>query len=403
MRRDEDMAASIEAGRRLLDETLAPLGVTLRHLRDKADLEAAFQEPDPRPLVLIYLGHAHAPVRDPTRTVLCLKEGELAVDDLLAMTHAATRYTVLLLDGCESATVDVRRSKVPTAVLSGSPLEVRFPRGQPTALAALLPGALECADVNGNGWVEDLELAHALQAQKGAPVDPGVDPFPRLRRQAWRALPVIPRTRSFGPTCPPAHQLMSDVCRDSTTPGAPGLPPGPLAGSLIRDECELVRAEKQSFFWTSRPFFIFDSSRNSVSPPSGTEVLAGDRDSLRWMAGQLSASEGFELVRTATGVALERLRDGIVMGEVHQERPGDEELRRAGEDLVRRVLLGHWALAEPGLAGTSVWHGGRVGKRLETADGRTFEAQQFVAVPCSGSLSLFGQCFVFPTREGVRP
>ena len=389
-RRDADLASSIEAGRRPL---LEALGVRPRSLHSRAELLTAFGEPDPRPLVFFYLGHAAASEAEPRRTELCLEDGRMAVDDLLAGTHAGVGYTVLVLDACGGAAADVRRSPVPTAVLSASTLPVRTRPGEPTALAALMPRALECADANGNGWVEDRELAEALAARTER-TEPGHSVFPRLRRQAWRALPVIARERS--PACPAAAQVLGRGCQGPEPATAPGLPGGPLAEALLRSECELTRSTAREFFWASEAFFVVDPSQpDSVAPPPGTDVLSGPRERLRWVADQLSASEGFELVRTRTGVALERLRDGKSMGKVPPDLTGA---------LVERIRRGQWALAATGLDGTFVWHGGKVEDRVDAADGRSFPGERLRAVPCSGAL--FGQCFeVHPAAhaEGVKP
>jgi hypothetical protein len=194
-----DLTAAIESERRRITESMrvAPLRADRR-----GEIEEALGARDSRPLVLVYLGHAtnaSSPPGRPPRTRLCLRDGPVAVDDLLKRVSGETPYVFLLLDACWTADVDVRASPAPAAVLSASPDEVETTLRGETALAGLLAPALACADADRDGWIDDRELLDALVSQVGQPVL-GVTPIPRLRRQARRALPVFAAPGSQG--CP---------------------------------------------------------------------------------------------------------------------------------------------------------------------------------------------------------
>lgn len=383
---DSALAASIERQR---PQLAAVWAAPLQRIDTGQELLAELSRADPRPLVLLYVGHARAVqpdpepagepdatkampsanVRRPGKTALCLQQGPLIVEDLLAHTHPSVAYAVLLLDACESADVDVRPSPVPAAVLSASPLPVTTTRAGRTALASDLIAALPCGDHNGDGWVDDGELLEALATIQ--PPVPTRTPLARLRRQSFHALPIVAATAPAA--CDPAPR------RDFA-----GIHGDEALATLLTWERDWLHdpgrhARAPHVYWATDP------EQKDLLRPEATAapVLRGGITSISRFAKRLAASEGFALERRPAGrVVLLRLRNDELLTLVEEA---------ALPELTRRVERGDWATVAADLRGAFLWHGGWVGGSANTLDGSSFAANQLYAVWCRGRA--FGQCF----------
>lgn len=329
------MAKAISEKRSTLENAL---GVTIRRLRNRPELQAALGETDARPLVLVYVGYGRSLE---ARSELCLSDGPLVVNDALGWIHGGVPYAVLILDGCETADVDVSLSPVPTSVLSASPLPIDTDSSDRTGLGTLLPDALAPGDTNRDGWVDDRELLDSLQAGKR---ESGNALLPRLRRQAWSPLPVF----AVGAARLPSIQ--STPCVEWGT-GSERPSPGNMEPDLLKEDWGLLQ-----------------------------------RSSARARG---SSCEGFSIVRRGAQLVLFRMRD---LEELLAFPP--EELAT----VVGRVRDGHWATVTEDSSGWFLWHGGQVGDPIITLDGREFSKADRVPVWCRGQS--FGQCFQV-TEMGV--
>lgn len=252
-----DLARAIEKERQALQRatgsTVAP-----RLARRRAEVEEALGERDTRPLVLVYLGHAISRASapgEPSKTRLCLRDGPVAVDELLSRVSPTRPYVFFLLDTCSAADVDVRASPVPAGVLSASPDQVRTtPQEEKTALAGLLAPALVCADADRDGWIDDRELLDALVQQAGQPVL-GNTAIPRLRRQAREALRVFPAPA--GPPCTQRSSRPRDpVPFARVEEGAEVLwHPGVVEDPVITDRGRSIRSAQLRPIWCRHQAF----------------------------------------------------------------------------------------------------------------------------------------------------
>jgi hypothetical protein len=212
---DQALANSIAGERSSIGDALQLSPIPTVPAR-RSSIEKALGAHDPRPLILLYVGHATIGDAPERLSELCLANGPVAVDALLKKTYDGIGYLFLLIDACRSANVDVSFMTVPTAVLSASPDLVETTQRGGTALGGSLVQAFACADTDGDGCIDDRELLESLLIQVGQPVL-GVTPVPLLRRQARHPLPV-------------AVARSGQACRIVPTRPAPIPPPQEVAG-----------------------------------------------------------------------------------------------------------------------------------------------------------------------------
>jgi hypothetical protein len=146
--------------------------------------------------------HRH-PLAAPVKSALCLADGPLALDKVVASFSADLPFALLIVNSCFAGHIDVRRSPVDVAVLSASTGRIDIRDNSGTALGrALLQGPIGALDLDCDGWVSDLDLFgyvsdEVTKAGVGAPV-------PKLRRQV-RSTPHLLRSRSCRTGSPIAY------------------------------------------------------------------------------------------------------------------------------------------------------------------------------------------------------
>jgi len=318
---------------------------------------------DPRPLVIFYAGHGtdHGdPARGkaPDRSALCFGDGQLLVDELLEKINPRAASAMLVLDGCNTAREDVRKSPVPTAVLSGADQRVSA-TGTGTAMTDLLVDALRDGDDNQDGIVDDGELLRKIL--RGLDVQPRLEP--RLRRQSFSALPVVARRRGF-----PLPRVWP----------AEGSVAGPAKARILARERAFSELRLASLVKAPSVFWAFAPESLALEPGLSGERIEGPLPDVGRFARGLAATEGFLLKQQAGDVALVSLRSGVEHARVPQrELPA----------LLSRFERGEWAaLDDDGF----VWSPGQLLGDIATWDGKRLRHTELEPWPCSEP---FGQCF----------
>jgi hypothetical protein len=326
----------------------------------------------------VFSGHARCSEYDPNhsmrcspraRSELCFEDDRAAVDDLIALIPSTVPYAVVALNACYSANVDVRHSAVPIAVLSASPTFVVTE--SKTALGPWLIDALSgAADVNRDGLVDDRELLDRVwsESERKRDNEPRVagSLSPKLRRQAWTAIPVL-RT---GRVAPP-----EDVSDAIVHLRALGVGESTLA-RLLQRERAFRDAPDAGVLWAPSTFWL-DGSRDLVGSPRPR------RPELAQLAKVFRASEGFALEPTVNGndVALVMLREGTSLGAIGSP---------SASARVTNINAGNWARLRVTMRGTTLWHGGRVQSGHIEVAGDVVNSDDLLALPCEEA---FGQCF----------
>ena len=368
---DPDMAATIARDREALLKALG--NAATGPLTSRAAVMQAFAARDGRPTVVLYSGHGRCSRQDPSdptrcapdaHSELCLKDGTLAVDTLIASIQRETPYAVIALDACWSANVDPRLSPVPLAVLSASANAVRT-RDSATALGPALTHALTQGDANLDGLVDDDELlcsvlefleARCTQVPAGAavPERPTLVPLPRLRRQAWSPLPVA--------------RVARRQAEEQLPPSLESIIPAATRDDMLR--AERAFAEGRSAAWSSKP-------RVACIP-----LAQAPSDALLLAAQSIRGTALFAFfpdpVSPATRLVWLQTKRTLAV----TPAGGAAEACRAAED-------GDWSTIDDTMRGTQVWHGGVVGERV-VSEGRSIASRELRATPC---LEPFGQCF----------
>jgi hypothetical protein len=336
---------------------LNAVGTTDDSVETGSELLHAVGRPDPRPLVVLYVGHASNKHTLPAQSELCLADGRLKVDAVLEAVDPHVTSFMLILDGCFTADVDPRKSPVPTAVLSASNRWVRTGSEGGGPMGSSLIEALRCGDTNSDGIIDDGELlAGMLRAMDQPPTFE-----PRLRRQSWIPIPVL-RTRSDN-HCGAQQSVMA----------VPLL--GPAGARALSRERALQQLHVREL---QTPEVFWDGDATLIGP--NRLLLEGLAPLVRREKGPLlRATKGFRLtLMDADHVQLQRVDDGIEMAEFSRA-----DLPR----YMAQVEAGNWAT----LHDDFVWHGGYVGNRIVTVDGVVLDARQLTPTPCCEA---FGQCFV---------
>ncbi|HEY7373981.1 MAG TPA: hypothetical protein VIF57_17605 [Polyangia bacterium] len=190
------------------------------------DLERAVAPEGHHPLIVIYSGHGQladldgtvlskqqhlAPPRRPLRSVLCLRDGPLPLDDVVRGFRAPTPAALFIANACYTAHVDLRGVPADVSVVAGSTRAIAASTETPIAreLAGLLSLPLDCDD---DGQVSDFELFAPLERRfrRG-----GGAPDPKLLRQL-RGRPAF--FRSTRGSCPVAAPPLDAP----STPSFPG-------------------------------------------------------------------------------------------------------------------------------------------------------------------------------------
>lgn len=86
------------------------------------EVEEHIRRSNPGHLLLLLIGHGTMnEFAGGVRSAFCLVDGALPIDEMLMWLPAHVSQAVVVLDSCLSAHVDVRRSAVPTSVISATP------------------------------------------------------------------------------------------------------------------------------------------------------------------------------------------------------------------------------------------------------------------------------------------
>jgi hypothetical protein len=123
-----------------------------------------------------------APPTKPVRSVLCVRGGPLAIDELAHRFHPPTPAALLIANACFSAHVDLRDLATGVSVLSGSTGSIKAENTTPLSgrLAAVLASALDC---DKDGQASDFEIFSPLE--RGFDRTLPLQPNPKLRRQVF--------------------------------------------------------------------------------------------------------------------------------------------------------------------------------------------------------------------------
>jgi hypothetical protein len=176
---------------RLLADQLRQLAVdadiaTLEN-PDAEAIRAALRK-DARPLWFIYSGHGR---KEAERSVLCLKNGNLAEAEVIDSTPTSQPYATFIFNTCESAFVAINRAN--TVVMSAGPETVdnepnnSHKHGETVLGNDLLVAVRAKLDADNNGIVDSRELFAALNVAQVAthPVQL------KLQAQSWHPLPLF--------------------------------------------------------------------------------------------------------------------------------------------------------------------------------------------------------------------
>jgi hypothetical protein len=208
-----DLEPSLAPQVSFLDQTLQSVGLELVHLEQPSahDVFQAASRVSDGWFWLSYTGHADRNSSGPTE--LCLEpapgpppascragsdRGKVSINEcLLGQLSSSLSGAVLLLDACQSAQVDPRRSPVPTSIISSSPYVVDADSLFGNRLALALNEA--ASDPNCDGLVTDQELFDALLHLTYSEVSLAARrSYPKLRRNAPSHIPLPVRARDRG-------------------------------------------------------------------------------------------------------------------------------------------------------------------------------------------------------------
>jgi hypothetical protein len=353
---DEGIKPRVVAGR---DKLVELLRQTIE-ADTKQDLLDVVAEDDPRPLSIFFAGHgANLPGAGPgapERSAICYSDGPLLVDELLASIHPRVASATVVLDSCWSAREDVRKSRVPVAVLSAADRPIKAD-SEATALGLYLMDALTQGDANHDQIIDDRELLSGLfvKARGKLPLEA------RVRRQSFSALPVMAGRRASTP---------GDWLDQSTITG-------PGKSNVLERERAFRRLELGKIAREPGVFWAHDPASSSVWTDTKAR-LDGRLSELRAFARKVSASEGFLLSHSGGEVSVLALRDG----EVRTTAPAAEL-----QALAARLARGAWAT--PNDTG-GVWATGYLGNRVGALDGTWIDGHALCPTLC---VDPFGQCF----------
>jgi hypothetical protein len=193
---------------RFLDQTMATVGLELVHLEQPSarDVFQAARRVSRGWFWLSYTGHADRDSFGPTEICLApdatsvscegrARTGKVSLDGcLLEQLAPSLSGAVLVVDACQSAQVDPRRSPVPTSIISSSPYVVGSDSLFGDRLAVALSEAM--SDPNCDGLVTDQELFDALLRRQQVEASlASRRSFPKLRRNAPSHIPLPVRPR----------------------------------------------------------------------------------------------------------------------------------------------------------------------------------------------------------------
>ncbi len=185
----------------------------------RCEVEAHVKSLDARPLMLVYIGHGRLEAdcdgdalndcrqteqwccdsdcgtssEAPRQSNLCLADGELSVNQIVEWIPWNVPEALVVVDACCSADVDLRRSRVPTSLLSATPLRVFTDRGRPVLTGRMAAGLREIESIDGEtiernmfGIRTDEELFDYVR--QVARLDDAHSVLPKLRKNTAKRL-----------------------------------------------------------------------------------------------------------------------------------------------------------------------------------------------------------------------
>jgi len=318
------------------------------------------------PLVFAFIGHGF--LDETTQSsMLCFHDKGEKVDDLLATTHHARPHAIWILDACQSANVDVRKSPSPVSVISASPNEVRAARDGKTALGEILVPALEQADRNHDGVVTDRELLRALVRMIGT-ATVGL-PRPMLRRQSWVDLPIGERASDQVGAPSDIEQLLS-----------------PWAGPArpVAERERAIRNAKTGSLAYSPSTIWYVEGEPGVIPWPEDVLTTRDRSLAMALADRLMATRVLHVLSVPPYIHVYELPQDEFVG-----RFPTSETAAA----VRNIEAGHAAWLSDDDRPVA-FHPGWLGKEapVTTALGEALPADRLVPLPCP-AMGSTRQCF----------
>ncbi|MBN1654123.1 MAG: hypothetical protein JXA30_10130 [Deltaproteobacteria bacterium] len=358
---------------------MSALRINARPLTTRGELIEELERVDKRPLILVYTGHGSnvsIDKRGRHQTEICFSDGNVTLDDLVRKVNPLTPYAVFVIDACWSADVDIRvpvdrSGHLPRlAVLSADSLSVKTGENGGTAMGNSLIDALVCGDSNGDELVDDLELLQSLQLY----MKDNVRFAPRLRRQAWAALPVYRVTNNKEVANCRENASSTLAPRDRSQMLASFIGPRlfSLEKSYRANPLGAADALPRTFWGVTK------GQQDWIAPTGSHEIVTGTRMQLRSVSAMIRSSRGFALTLDGGEMSLLRLDSDTEMIRF----PAAKE-----PQITKRIERGSWATLNEGLY---LWHGGLVEDLVETVDGKRFSREQLRAIPCPEA---FGQCF----------
>jgi hypothetical protein len=192
------MAARTEAAE--LSEVMHTLGgptPMILHDPRAREVETRIRRVGPGPLLLLFIGHGvqYVGADGVKRSALCLADGQLPIEHILTWLPTHLSHAVIVLDMCSSAHVDVRRSPVPTSVISATPSLVNTQRSAPLLTGILIEALRHEGDLDHPcGIRSDEELFSFIDRQSSVP---RIHPLlPKLRRNTRHQLLLPVRASS---------------------------------------------------------------------------------------------------------------------------------------------------------------------------------------------------------------
>jgi hypothetical protein len=269
---DPDLAGNVRAEAPALAKAFRDIGLVVSDpVEDpaKTDVERAVAPEGHHPLIVIYSGHGRlaepdggvlseeehrAPPQRPLRSVLCLRDGPLAIEDVVRGFRGPTPAALLVANACFSAHVDLRGIATEVSVISGSTRAIAASSTTPIAreLTNVLSLPLDC---DGDGRASDFELFAPLERRfpRG-----GGNPDPKLLRQLRRPPTFFRSARGACPIrAPPLDSPFTETFpagrRHVRFPGrVPDAPPGLIHPYGFPDPCS--EPVGQCFDASRRPF-----------------------------------------------------------------------------------------------------------------------------------------------------
>jgi hypothetical protein len=369
---DRRIQARIERDRDILKEKTHG---EIELINTQKQLREMISTTDRRPIVIFYSGHG---ICEPTsssdyascsasgKSKLCLKDGPIEVDLLVSLLDSPISYAVLILNSCFSAHLDVRKANIPLSVLSASTRRIST-EGTGLPLSSFLSQDLQSADGNGDGWIDDYELLqfyYRIQNESANSTLKQGDVAPRLRRQAFSALPVF-RVKSFSGT---DSELLQQQLVDWGIDAA-------AAQNVINRESDFRNGKvpvSPYVYWINRKV-------------KTSEILR-----LSALANNIRASEGFLVKQNGNVAQVILLKEQIIMGEFDSTQL---------DEVKKNISQGFWTQEwdvksheENQEKRSGIRFYGKVSTPPSLMDGSVLSESGLKSRVCDLS---FGQCFVY--------